>query len=179
MSNSGTLVAYFSHDGENYKVGTIEKGNGRIIASMISRMLDVPEYEICTLDGYPSDYAECSKIAKKERDENARPKLRFPIPDVSDIRAMILVYPNWWGDLPMSVYTLLDSVPTKDLRIFPICTHEESGLGMTDRMLRQSYPDAIVMKGIAIRGTAVQGNMAEVEKNLRSYLESSGFEVVG
>ena len=173
--NRGTLVAYFSHSGENYKVGTIEVGSGRIIASIISRLLSVPEYEICTKNGYPESYEECSKVAKKERNENLRPELRFPRPDISDINSIILVYPNWWGDLPMAVYTLLDSIETRGMKIFPVCTHEEGGLGMTERMLMQSYPDASIMKGLAIKGTVVQQKREEAESLIRRYLESVGF----
>ncbi len=175
MSNRGTFVAFFSRSGENYKVGSIEKGNGRIIASIVSRLLAVPEYEICKADEYPEDYDECSKVAREEQRNNERPRLRYPLPDMSDMNSMILVYPNWWGDLPMPVYSLLDSIETKGLKIFPVCTHEESGLGMTERILMQSYPDASVMKGIAIRGTAVQNDPEGVEENLRTYLRSVGF----
>ena len=178
MSNRGTIVAFFSHSGENYKVGTIETGNGRIIASIISSMLGVPEYEICTEKGYPENYEECSRIAKEERENNSRPSLRFPLPDTSDISSMILVYPNWWGDLPMAVYTMLDSINTKGLKIYPVCTHEDNGLAMTDRMLMLSYPDASVMKGLAIRGTAVQERREEVEESIRKYLEKVGFTVL-
>ena len=32
MGNADTLIACFSRSGENYRVGTIEKGNGMIIA---------------------------------------------------------------------------------------------------------------------------------------------------
>lgn len=177
MSNRGTVVAFFSHSGENYKVGTIETGNGRIIASMISRMLGVPEYEICTEKGYPDDYEECSRIAKEERESSARPSLRFPLPDITDINSMILVYPNWWGDLPMAVYTMLDSIDTNGLKIYPVCTHEDNGLAMTDRMLMLAYPDASVMKGLAIRGTAVQERSDEVEESIRKYLEKVGFSL--
>ena len=179
MANRGTLVAFFSHSGENYKVGTIEKGNGRIAASIISALLQVPEYEICTVSGYPDDYDECSRIAKQERDENLRPQLRFPFPDMADINSMILVYPNWWGDLPMAVYTLRDSIETDGLKIYPVCTHEESGLGMTERMLMQSYPGASVMKGFAIRGTLIQQDEEEARRQIKSYLEKSGFAIVG
>ena len=35
-ANSNILVVYFSHTGENYSVGVIEKGNTHIIADMIA-----------------------------------------------------------------------------------------------------------------------------------------------
>ena len=174
MSNRGTIVAFFSHSGENYKVGTIETGNGRIIASIISSMLGVPEYEICTADGYPADLAECNKIAKKELEERARPELRNALPDMSGVGSLLLVYPNWWGNLPMPVYSFLDAIDTDGLDIYPICTHEDNGLAMTERILMQAYPKASVKKGIAIRGSVVQSEPAKAEESLKVYLERSG-----
>ena len=78
----------------------------------------------------------------------------------------------------MAVYTMLDSINTKGLKIYPVCTHEDNGLAMTDRMLMLSYPDASVMKGLAIRGTAVQERREEVEESIRKYLEKVGFTVL-
>ena len=178
MGNAGTLAVFFSRSGENYMVGNIEKGNGEILAGMVQSMLGVPVYEIASEAGYPADYDECSKAAKAERDMNMRPVLRYPLPDMAGINAVVLVYPNWWGDLPMAVYTMLDSINTKGLKIYPVCTHEDNGLAMTDRMLMLSYPDASVMKGLAIRGTAVQERREEVEESIRKYLEKVGFTVL-
>ena len=140
MEKNKTLIAFFSRRGENFNVGSISRGNGEIISSMLASLTGFREYEICTEKGYPENYEECSRIAKEERENNARPSLRFPLPDTSDISSMILVYPNWWGDLPMAVYTMLDSINTKGLKIYPVCTHEDNGLAMTDRMLMLSYP---------------------------------------
>ncbi len=177
MGNADTLIACFSRSGENYRVGTIEKGNGMIIAEEAARLLGAPVYGIATVEGYPEDYEECNRAARKEREENARPALRFPLPDMAGISRLVLIYPNWWGDLPMAVYTMLDSISTKGLCIYPICTHEWNGLGMTDRMLGQAYPEASVMKGLAIRGTVVQDSRQEMAEALHRYLAESGFSL--
>ena len=169
-----TLVVFFSRSGENYEVGCGEKGSGRIIADSASAMLGSPEYEIVRSSDYPASYEECSREAEKERMENARPALRFAMPSMDGVRNVILVYPNWWGDLPMPVYTFLDSICTDSLNIYPVCTHEDNGLGLTDRMLSQSYPRSSVRKGLAIRGTTVQNEKAEAEKSIVKYLESTG-----
>lgn len=175
MGNAGTLAVFFSRSGENYMVGNIEKGNGEILAGMVQSMLGVPVYEIASEAGYPADYDECSKAAKAERDMNMRPVLRYPLPDMAGINAVVLVYPNWWGDLPMPVYTFLDSISTGGLRIYPVCTHEGNGIGLTDRCLAQEYPEASVMRGAAFRGTDVQEKREKTEALLRSYLKDSGF----
>ena len=175
MENGNTLVAYFSRSGENYKVGVVEKGSAKILATYASKMLGAPEYEIATVDGYPEDLLECNKLARKELDENARPALKNMLPDMSSVKNIVLVYPNWWGDLPMPVYTFLDGINTDGLMVYPVCTHEGNGLGMTDRCLSGVYPKARIMPGIAIRGTSVQENRADAVAKLRGYLEKAGF----
>ena len=151
MESKDTLVSFFSRSGENFRVGDIKEGNGRIIARIIRDALQCKEYEIASKQGYSSDYEECNREAKKEREENARPALLNALPDMTGIANLVLVYPNWWGDLPMPVYTFLDSINTDKLNIYPVCTHEDNGLAMTDRMLVSSYPKAFIKKGLAVR----------------------------
>ncbi|MDO4555302.1 MAG: hypothetical protein Q4B70_09185 [Lachnospiraceae bacterium] len=63
---SGVLVAYFSRTGENYGVGTIEKGNTAIIAEMIAEEVNGGLFEIRTVESYPEDYDETTEIAQQE-----------------------------------------------------------------------------------------------------------------
>ena len=72
----------------------------------------------------------------------------------------------------MPVYTFLDGINTDGLMVYPVCTHEGNGLGMTDRCLSGVYPKARIMPGIAIRGTSVQENRADAVAKLRDYLEN-------
>lgn len=174
MNNGNILIAYFSRRGENFKVGIVEKGSGEILATMLSKMLGAAEYEICTVDGYPEDLLECNKLARKELDENVRPALKNQLPAMTGISKLVLVYPNWWGDLPMAVYSFLDKINTDGLTIYPVCTHEDNGLGMTERMLSQAYPKAKVEKGVAIRGSVVQSSPFQTESTLNKYLADRG-----
>ena len=170
MEKNKTLIAFFSRRGENFNVGSISRGNGEIISSMLASLTGFREYEICTADGYPADIAECNKIAKKELEERARPELRNALPDMSWVGSLLLVYPNWWGNLPMPVYSFLDAIDTDGLDIYPICTHEDNGLAMTERILAQSYPKANVQKGVAIRGSVAHSSPFQTENTIEKYL---------
>ena len=165
-------IAFFSHSGENYKVGSVEKGSGALIAGMIEKAVDSRAYEIARKRPYPESYEECNKDAEAERKANDRPELRDPVPQVSEKR-LILVYPNWWGDLPMPVYTFLNSIDTDGLEIYPVCTHEGNGIGFTEKCISQVYPKAKVMKGLALRGSDVQKDSAGTEAAITRYLASA------
>lgn len=172
--NENTLVAYFSRKGINFRVGSVEKGSAEILADMIADLLGASEYEICTAEGYPDDLEECNRKAKQEHEENARPELRNALPDMSGFSNLVLVYPNWWGDLPMAMYTLLDNLTLDGISVYPVCTHEDNGLGYMERMLNEAYPTADIRKGLAIKGSIVHSDEEGAEKRISKYLQDSG-----
>ena len=172
MMRNDIAIAFFSRSGENYKVGSVERGSGALIAEMIEKAVQANAYEIVRERPYPESYEECNRDAEAERKANDRPKLKDPVPEVS-ARKLILVYPTWWGDLPMPVYTFLDSIDTDGLEIYPVCTHEGNGIGFTERCISQVYPKAKVMRGLALRGSDVQKDSAGTEAAIARYLSSA------
>ena len=88
--DSKKLVVFFSHTGENYNVGNIEKGNTHIIADMIADATGADFFEIVPEKDYPhDDYNECIEIAKKELQADARPEVKG---DVSVVFLCNLTY---------------------------------------------------------------------------------------
>lgn len=77
---------------------------------------------------------------------------------------MTPAYPNYWGDMPMAVYTFLEKFNWKGKTIHPFCTHEGSGLSGTEGKIRSVCKGAEVTKGLAVQGGAVDCAGAAVEK---------------
>lgn len=153
-ANKKVLVAFFSHTGENYAVGNIEKGNTHIIAEMIAGETGGTLFEIVPSNAYPKTYNACVEVAKKEKEANARPAIQGDVP-VEEYDVIFVGYPNWWGTMPMCVYTFLELYNFKGKKILPFCTHEGSGLGHSEDDIRQLCPNAVVKDGLAIRGSLV------------------------
>ena len=172
--NSKTLVAVFSRADENYAVGFIEKGNTMILAEMIAERTGADLFEIRTAKPYPVDYNECTDVAKKEQNENARPALAED-KDISGYDTIFLGYPCWWGDLPMAVFTFLEAHDFSGKRVIPFCTHEGSGMGRTEGSLRKTLPGAKILKGLAVRGATAQNSRDEARKTVTSWLNGLGF----
>ena len=108
-TDSKSIVIYFSRAGEQYGVGTIEKGNTAIIAEMIAEKTNSDTFEIEPTDNrYDLSYNELTDYAKKEQSDNARPEYKGSV-DLSQYDTVYLGYPIWWGDLPMIVYTFLEN----------------------------------------------------------------------
>lgn len=143
--SSNILVVYFSHTGKNYNVGIIEKGNTHIIANMIAEETGADLFEIQSVNPYHDTYDECTDIAKQEQNENARPEFVGGVENMEQYDTVFIGYPIWWGDLPMTVYTFLESYDFSGKTIIPFCTHEGSGLSGTNRSIESACSGATVL----------------------------------
>ena len=157
-----TLVVYFSRTGENYAVGNIDKGNTEIIAEMIAEKTGGTLFQIVPEKAYPDNYKECIDQAKKELNSNARPAVKGDV-NVEEYDTIFLGYPNWWGDVPMPLYTFI---------VIPFCTHEGSGLGSTPKKLAATCKGATFLTGLTVRGATAQNSRDEARQAVNKWLEA-------
>ena len=166
------LVAFFSRTGENYAVGHIEKGNTHIVAEMIAEATGGTLFQIEPAVPYPDGYDECVDIAKRELESNARPAVKGDIA-VEDYDVVFIGYPNWWGNMPMAVYTFIEKHDWNGKSVVPFCTHEGSGLSDTERKLKDACKGATVSEGLAIKGTTAQNLQPQALKAVQTWLQLS------
>ena len=167
MKNSKSLIAYFSRKGNNSVGGSIVNlpiGNTKVIANKIEELIESDLFEIETVKSYPKDYTETTNVSKKELRENARPELTEMVNDMDSYDVIYLGYPNWWGTMPMAVFTFLESYDFSGKTIVPYCTHEGSGMGSSERDIKKLCPSANVLSGLAIRGSGVNRADKDIEK---------------
>lgn len=161
-----TLIAYYSRRGENYWNGSIKnlaKGNTEVVVEKIKKLLpDADVYHIDTTYEYPKDYYECIDQAKAELRQKARPELKNKLDSIEEYDTIILGYPNWWGAMPMVVYTFLESFDFTGKTIIPFCTNEGSGMGSSVRNIEKTAPGATVLSGTSIHGAEAAQADSEV-----------------
>ncbi len=161
---------YFSRMGMNYSAGEIvnlPEGNSKVAAQYVNDILDADIFEIKPVKAYSSDYNQCTVEAKEELMNNERPQIEGFPENVDLYDSMILCYPNWWGTVPMVVKTFLEGIETEDLKIYPICTNEGSGLGTSEKDIADLCPNAKVMQGLSIRGSSVSKSMIIINNWLK------------
>lgn len=132
------LIAYYSRRGENYCSGTVKslpKGNTERAAEFIHSAVGGDLFEAETVTPYPESYRACTEQAKAELHDNARPELKA-YPDLAGYDTIFLGYPNWWGTMPMCMFTLLERYDLTGKTIVPFCTNEGSGMGSSERDLK-------------------------------------------
>ena len=162
-----TLIAYYSRAGENYFGGAykhIAVGNTEKAAQMIAELTGGDLFKIEQAQPYAEDYQACIAEAKRDLQAHARPEV-LNLPDNLDqYDEIYLGYPNYWGTMPMAVYTFLDHYDLTGKTIHPFCTHEGSGLSGTEGDIRRIAKGAVVAKGLAIHGSGVDGARPAIEK---------------
>lgn len=159
------LIVYYSRRGENYwggKICKLEKGNTEIVAEMIQKAVGGDLFEIDTVKPYSADYTTCTREAQQELRANARPELKQYLEDLEGYDTIFVGYPNWWGTMPMAVFTFLEHYDLTGKRIVPFCTNEGSGMGRSESDLRKICTGAVVEQGLAIRGTEASQSEEEV-----------------
>ena len=107
------LVAFYSRADENYFGGSmqyIKVGNTEKVAKMISEITGADMYKIEQKVPYAADYNTCIAEAKKDLQAKTRPELVNMIDSIDQYDEIYLGYPNYWGTMPMAVYTLPGSV---------------------------------------------------------------------
>ena len=169
------LIAYFSRAGENHNVGVIEKGNTEIIAEMIAQQTGGDLFHIETVTPYPENYRECTNVAQQELRNNARPELTATVDNFDGYDVVFLGYPNWWGDMPMAVYTFMESYDFSGKTIVPFATHEGSGLASTESSIARICSGAKVLDGLAVRGSVAQNSQEKAKESVVNWLREAGF----
>lgn len=160
------LVVFYSRADENYFGGAyryIEVGNTEKAAKMIAAATGAELFKIEQVQPYAADYQTCIAQAKKDLQAKARPEL-VKLPDsLAKYDEIYLGYPNYWGDMPMAVYTFLEAFDWGGKTIHPFCTHEGSGLSGTEQKIKQTCRGAAVTRRLAIHGSSVDNAKTTIE----------------
>lgn len=166
------LIVYYSRKGENYwngRVKNLQKGNTEIVAEMIAKITGGDLFKVETLKTYPADYYACIEEAKDERRQGARPELRAYPDHLDEYDTIFVGYPNWWGTMPMAMFTFLEHYDLSGKRILPFCTNEGSGLGSSVRDLQKVCPGAKVESGLSVHGAEA----ADLGKKTEAWVKAS------
>ena len=110
-------------------------------------------FEIKKDTPYPKDYKPTVDIGKQEKEQDARPKLAGPLPDLKQYDVILLGYPIWWYIEPMAVKTFVEAQDLSGKTILPFATSGGSGVEGSVDDLRKTLPKANVKDGILLNST--------------------------
>ena len=155
------LVVYFSRS-----------GNTESVAERIAERTGADVFEIVTVQDYPEDYNALLDFARNEQREDARPELAEHIGNMDTYDVIFLGYPNWWGDMPMPLYSFLDEYDLSGKSIMPFVTFGGSGFSRTIRAIEDAEPEATVLEGLSIRDRRVHDS--STDRAIEEWIDGSG-----
>nr|WP_325185121.1 flavodoxin [uncultured Oscillibacter sp.] len=164
--DGGILIAYFGvpeTDGTDTvanasRVATEDGvvGNCQFIAQAIQQAVGGDLFAIETVQEYPGTHQPLLDFAYDELRRDARPELSGEIENPDDYSVIFLGYPNWNADLPMPLYTFLESYDFSGKTIVPFVTHGGSGFSRTVSTIQELQPNAAVLTdGLSISRNSV------------------------
>ena len=166
-----TLIAFFSRADENYFGGAmryVKVGNTEIVAGIIKELIPADTFKIEMKYPYSPVYMTCIEEAKKDLRAKARPELVSMPASIDEYDTVILAYPNYWGTMPMAVYTFLENYDFSGKTILPLCTNEGSGMGSSEREIKKTCPGADVKRGLPVTGSTAANSKSSVERWLKA-----------
>lgn len=147
-------------------------GNTQYMAYVIQDTVDADIFRIESETPYPTDHDTLVDLAKEEQNDNTRPKIKDTIKNFDTYENIFIGYPNWWGDMPMILYSFFDVYDFSGKTIIPFNTHGGSGFSNTVSTIEELEPNAEVLEGKSIS----RNDIGDAEQEIVDWVKSLGFE---
>lgn len=125
-------------------------GNTESVAKEIENQTGADVFRIVPTEAYTDDYDTLLDIAQKEQQSGARPAISGSIENFDSYEIVYLGFPNWWGDMPMILYSFLDDYDLSGKTIVPFVTSGGSGFSNTISTIENMEPNALVLDGLSL-----------------------------
>ena len=174
-SDSKSLVVYFSmpettkpdnmtqeEDNSTVVINGEVLGNTQYMAQVIAENTSSDIFRIEPSIPYPTDHTTLVNQASEEKQDKARPAIKNKIENLDKYDTIYIGYPNWWGDMPMILYTFFENYDFSGKTIITFNTHGGSGFSNTVSTIRSLEPNANVIEGLSISRNHIQDAKDEI-----------------
>ena len=144
--NGKTLIAYFSWS-----------GNTQHVAEYIAGQTGGTLFRIDPVKPYPTDYKPCTEVAKKEKEQNARPAIKNKVEDWNSYDTIFIGCPVWWWTAPMIINTFTENYDFKGKAVVPFCTYASTYREETLAKIVELTPGSRHLQGFGTTGRNTSG----------------------
>lgn len=134
-----TLVAYFSASGVTAR-----------LAKVIAEAAGADLFEIQPEVPYTKEDLDwtnkSSRSSLEMNDPNSRPAIAGQVEDMEQYDTVFVGFPIWWYVAPKIIHTFLESYDFSGKTLIPFATSGSSGMGQTDKVLKESCSGAVNWK---------------------------------
>ena len=134
-------------------------------------------YRVTAKDPYPDDYNQTADRAKQEQDNDERPEIMIDLTEeqMAQYDTVFFGFPVWWYDLPMSMWTFLESYDFSGKTIIPFFSHEGSSNGAGALPTIEKLAEGATVRSddaLSIRG----GSVADSEEDVCEWVQGLGYQ---
>lgn len=162
--DNSILIAYFSWS-----------GNTKQLANVIQEQIGGDLFEIEPEVPYTDDVNELSGQALQEQHDDVRPALSTHIENMDEYDIVFIGYPNWWNNMPMSVFTFLEEYDFSGKTVIPFTTYGDGVFGKSIQSIQELLDNSVILDGLAVQEHELDNSSDEVTE----WLESLGFAKAG
>lgn len=162
------LVVFFSHAGDNTRVGNIEVGNTKIVADYISEVTGAEQFEVVCEKDYNMSYRDLCDLAKEEKENGELPPYTGRIENLDQYNVIFVGTPIWWNTFPQVMFSFFRDHNLNGKVLVPFVTHEGSKFGSTLTDLQKQYPEATITGAFEMRGQHVRTQKDKVVEWLKT-----------
>ncbi|MBO5025192.1 MAG: hypothetical protein J6C86_03510 [Bacteroidaceae bacterium] len=141
-TDSKILVAYFSWGGTTQRM-----------AQNIAELTGADLFRIEAATPYPTNYTECTQVARAELDNDARPDIASAIDNFEEYDIFFIGCPVWWHTTPMIINTFTESYNFEGKIVIPFCTYASTYRDETLARIVALTPKASHLRGYGSTGS--------------------------
>lgn len=161
-----SLIVYYSRRGENFVDGAVRKlsvGNTELLATVLQKLTGADTFRIEPRFDYSKDYYKCIDQARQDLLKGVRPELKRYPESIDSYDVIYLGYPNYWGTMPMAVFSFLERFDFTGKTIKPFCSHSGDGMGRSEQDLRRVCKTARIISGFPVSSSEIKGELSAIE----------------
>lgn len=158
-SGGKTLIVYFSWSSSS---------NTEKMANAIKEQTGGDVFEIVPQTPYPEDYTECTEVALKERDDNARPAIKDLPESLDEYTTILIGYPIWWHTAPMLIGTFLENYDLTGKEIYPFtqsASMDAEQFENSMEFVKECAKNATVHDGLFVKASDTEGILSYLNEN--------------
>lgn len=148
-------------------------GNTRTMAQEIARQTNGTLFEIQPVNAYPTQYRQCSKVAREHITSGVKPQL-VKLPELQKYDVIFLGSPNWWGTAAPPVKTVLAHPGLSGKTVIPFFTHGGGGLQNCEADVKKILKKSAVLPALTITGSKAKHSAREITIWLNKNLKITG-----
>lgn len=135
----------------------------------MTRIMGGDLYRVTAKDPYPDDYNQTADRTKQEQDNDERPEIMIDLTEeqMAQYDTVFFGFPVWWCDLPMPMWTFLESYDFSGKTIIPFFSHEGSSNGAGALPTIEKLTEGATVRSddaLSIRGEKVDGSENDVRE---------------